>query len=166
MSENRIDEITFGEEPPRGSICVPLAYAQGKMLRHSSWKFPNGRMLSDIDAVLDNRGWVLFIELARSLWPIEWPDIGTGQCWLYSSVCRGSDQFAVALARHALDRHDVEIDSKNDIIDAVVRYRKLTCEARLTGDEYRQFVEMWGVDASATLHWLDTIAASKKEAKP
>ena len=164
MSDNRIDTLIVADEQPRGRICVPAAYAQGKMLNHREWAFPNGRMLSDIDAVLDYRGWVLFFEFERCHWPISWPDIGRGQCWLYESVCRGSDMFAIVLARHDVTRIDVEIDSKNDILDAVVRFRKLTASARLTGDEYRQLVETWGSNPVAALAWLDTIAAAQREA--
>jgi hypothetical protein len=164
LNGNRIDTLTVADEPPRGSICVPVAYAQGKMLSHRGWAFPNGRTLSDIDAVLDYRGWVLFIELHRSHWPIGWQDIGTGQRWLYESICRGSDMFAVVLARHDVARIDVEIDSKNDILDAVVRFRKLTASAKLTGDEYRQLVEAWGSNPVGALAWLDTIAAAQREA--
>ncbi len=148
----------------RGRIRLRMAYAQGKMLNHGSWQFTKNRTFSDIDAVLDNDGKVLFVELERRAYPINWPAIGTGQAWLYESVCQASNYFACALARHNVEGDDVEIDSRNDILDAVVCYRRGADCVRLTGDEYRKFVELWDASYLSAVNFLDTIAASQREA--
>ena len=168
MSDAATTPGQMGDSPERvrGKICCVSAYIQGKALDHSKWQLPGRKSLSDIDYVLDNNGYVLYFELARAWWPIGWDSVSPGQRWLYLSICRASEKCAVVLARHAVVSLEEAIDTRNDILDAVVRLNCGMSEAKLTGDEYRKLVELWAADAVAALAWLKTLAAAQQEAKP
>ncbi len=152
-------------QPPKGSIIVESAYAQGKMIDHSKWSLSNGRALSDIDAVLDNNGHVLLIEFVRSWGPIGWGDISGGQRWLYQSIVRGSPKFVAVLARHNVASFDQTIDSRSDILDGAAIFDLAQTGVSLTGDEYRSLVEGWDRDPPAVIVWLRKLHDAKRAAE-
>jgi hypothetical protein len=149
--------MSIANDTPKGSIIVEQAYAQAKMLDHSSWRLGGGRAMSDIDAVLDHGGHVLFVELSRAVGPITWADISGGQRWLYSSIAKLSPKVACVLARHDVASAERQIDTRNDIVDGWALFAQGTRGAPLSGDDYRDLVERWDRDPVAALAWLDEL---------
>lgn len=101
-----------------GEIYSAEAYAQGKMLDHSSWQdhptLPRGITPSDIDVVFDNAGNVLFVELSSST--AKWADLAFGQRRVYEAVIWETKHCAI-VCRHNVSLQDGRrIDSRQDII--------------------------------------------------
>jgi hypothetical protein len=112
----------------RGSILQTEAYALGKMLDHSSWQYGHGlpRLVtpSDIDAVFDNKGHVLFMELSSSC--REWSQLKTGQRLLYQNMIAGTHH-AAALCKHGVSPdQERPINSRHDIgsFQLMLHYRQ------------------------------------------
>jgi hypothetical protein len=112
--DNEIGSISdFYKRQKRGSILCETAYAQGKMIDHSKWQLPRKISLSDVDAVIDNRGWFLLIEFTSCC--TMWNELPYGQATLYRNLVKGLKGKAVAV----LCRHNVpsnrSICSMNDV---------------------------------------------------
>ncbi len=126
-------------ERVRGSVFAEEAYAQGKMLDHSSWQRPRDGdrplprsitpsdadmtvgegLFSSIPAVFDNRGNILFCELSSHA--REWKEIQPGQLRLYEGLLRGNPHCAV-LCRHSVrPERKRKIDTRYDIESFHVR---------------------------------------------
>ena len=98
-----------------GHILVEQAYAQGKMLDHSSWQgiLPRSITPSDGDAILDNNGLIMFWELSSH--HAEWKSLDKGQRRLYENMVRGSNGLAIAvLLCHDTPQHSA-IDTRAGI---------------------------------------------------
>ncbi len=148
-----------------GAIMREIAYSQGKMLSHEGWGLPRGISPSDIDMAVDSAGYVLFVELWRGWGASGWLSHHLkGQRRLYLNIARASDKFAVVLARHSVLSDGVQIRTVADIQDADVRFRQGNSSARLNADEFRHLVRRWAENGAQALAWLDTIAASQREA--
>ena len=126
----------------KGSIIAEQAYAQGKMIDHSSWGFASNRTFSDVDAVFDNKGQLIYVEFARSDYPLSWDNISTGQRWLYKSMLENKKGSVAVLACHNVPSNQ-KIDSKTDITHASVVSCKFTAEISLDSTQYVQFVNLW-----------------------
>lgn len=96
---------------PRGSILVEQAYAQGKMLDHSSWVLPRNITPSDIDAVVDANGSVIFAELSTQC--TTWGTLRKGQRLLHEALVRGGPHCS-ALCFHSVGA-ERPINSKTDV---------------------------------------------------
>jgi hypothetical protein len=135
-------------ELKRGEIIVEQAYAQGKMLDHSSWRLPRNITPSDTDFVLDIGGCVLFAEFSSQ--HQEWVDLQNGQRWAYESQVRHGPHIA-ALCFHCV-RPDRAINTTNDVVSfqVMVHYRGsfLTSEC-FDGQRWERFVKAFGNDPIA-----------------
>ena len=127
----------------KGSIIAEQAYAQGKMLDHSSWPIsPKGRTFSDIDAVFDNNGWLIFVEFARSDLPLTWNNISAGQRWLYKSTLYNKQGSIAILACHNVPS-DQQIDTMKDITHASAMSHDFKTETSLSNKQWVQVVTTW-----------------------
>lgn len=143
----------------RGSIYAEAAYAQGKMLDHSSWNSILPRLItpSDIDMAIDNRGEILFIEVSSST--PNWYEIPKGQRRLYESLLRNSTgNQAAALVRHSVPK-DRQINTRTDIdefsIMANVSPRTPKTSDIFHGNErWQEFVTKWIEDAGRIMRWF------------
>jgi hypothetical protein len=97
----------------RGQIYCPEAYARGKMLNHGDWAsiLPRSITPSDIDAVFDNNGKLLFVEFSSRF--SEWDRIPAGQRRLYQSLCRLGAR--AVLCKHRIPPLGVEINTLHDV---------------------------------------------------
>lgn len=128
-----------------GKIYCEQAYAQAKMLDHSTWKFNNGYSFSDIDMVLDDNGKILMVEISSKT-PL-WHHIPVGQRRLAENfVIAGRGDIVCCLAQHNAPR-DRQIDSMSDII-AFSWMNLENGEVKMSpvyGKPYwRSFVSNWG----------------------
>lgn len=141
----------------RGSILQSEAYALGKMLDHSSWGrgewvLPRGITPSDIDAVFDNNGSILFVELSSEA--TDWSALSKGQRMAYESAIRGTSHCAV-LCKHGMTvHHEVPIDTRYAISGfqpMVHDGGKFIVAPFVRGNEHWEtFVRRWFDDAPAT----------------
>jgi hypothetical protein len=100
----------------RGQILYKDAYIRGKMLDHSSWSkiLPRNITPSDIDAVIDNNGKILLIELSSKT--SRWEELAYGQRLLYQNMVKaGNGKIFAALAHHNAPG-DRAIDTAKDIV--------------------------------------------------
>lgn len=98
-----------------GQIRTEDAYAQGKMLDHSSWQdepaLTRGITPSDIDVVFDNNGRCIFCEISSQ--HSEWLMIAVGQRRLYESILAPSH--CSVLCFHQVP-WQTQINTRRDII--------------------------------------------------
>ncbi len=145
----------------RGSIIAERAYAQGKMIDHSSWPIsPSGRTFSDIDAVFDNRGSLIFVEFARSDFPLSWSSISTGQRWLYQSTLKNKHSSIAVLACHNVPS-DQQINSMTDITHASAMSHDFKTETALTNKQWVQVVTTWDLSPQAACDVITKIHAQQ-----
>lgn len=102
----------------RGGIRNFEAYARGKMLDHSAWqkggvRLPRLITPSDIDAVIDSAGWVLFWEISSA--HADWSGIPRGQTLLFENAIFQTTNCAV-VCRHSVPLSEARpIDTRHDI---------------------------------------------------
>ena len=94
-----------------GKILWEHAYAQGKMLDHSSWDLPRNITPSDVDMFFDNRGSIVYCEVSSQC--VSWQQLEQGQRWGYESIIKGTSDLAV-LCKHSV-AVDKQIDTRYDI---------------------------------------------------
>lgn len=94
-----------------GKILCEQAYAQGKMLDHSSWKLPRGITPSDIDMYIDNDGRLIFAELSSS--KKRWTEISQGQWRGYRNIIKGTRHVAILLNHNV--PANTQINTRTDI---------------------------------------------------
>ncbi len=102
----------------RGEIYCESAYARGKMLNHSnlSQGLPRGMSPSDIDAVIDNNGKLLFMEYSSQF--SCWADLKPGQRKLYEHIVEAGKGMQMAiLVHHAIPPEGVQIDTLKDALE-------------------------------------------------
>lgn len=145
----------------KGSIIAERAYAQGKMIDHSSWNFTNGRTFSDIDAAFDNNGSLLYVEFARSEVPLTWSDISTGQRWLYKSALANKPGSIAVLACHNVPS-DQQINSKSDVTHASAVSYKFTGETSLDSKQWKSLCHAWDVSPEQALTELQRLYDAQK----
>jgi hypothetical protein len=132
-----------GELFDKGRIRNPLAYAQGKMLDHSSWNLPGGISPSDFDFVLEVGGAMLVAELKRSSVPLTFRDLSTGQRIVFETMLRQSRRNVFAIVWHDVGSPLV-IDSRNDIAGGLAVWDGGERQVSLTARGWQRLVEGWG----------------------
>jgi hypothetical protein len=143
---------------PPGAIYSEAAYAQGKMLDHSGWYgvLPKRITPSDIDAVWDNSGDILFGELSSQ--HETWGELSRGQILTYfNTIGPVSRHFAVLLKHSVFGR---QIDTFKDIDSFHLMIRKdrdlLLWPSRdrpCDGSQWVKFVLFWFKNAGAARKW-------------
>ncbi len=145
----------------KGSIIAEQAYAQGKMLDHSSWPIsPSGRTFSDIDAVYDHKGLLIFVEFARSNFPMTWDSISTGQRWMYQSALANKRGSIAILANHNVPS-DQQIDTMKDVTHASAMSHDFKIETPLNNKQWVQVVTTWDLSPQAARDVITKIHAEK-----
>lgn len=125
----------------KGSIMCEMAYAQSKMLDHSSWNnLPRGITPSDIDCVFANGHQMLFTEIS-STWK-EWQNLKYGQRRVYEDLIVQLPNSLAALAFHNVPWKQ-QIDTKNDIISFAIMLNidGLVCTSSHVVGSWPRFVE-------------------------
>ena len=123
----------------RGAILVEQAYAQGKMLDHSSWRLVRGISPSDIDFVIESGGNFGFVEFSKHFKSIE--QLNHGQKLLYErliSRMRKSD--FVGLAYHNVPE-ERSIDTCRDVISAEIYTQRGNFS--LNQEQWEEFITTW-----------------------
>jgi hypothetical protein len=162
MSDHNVIPIS------RGDVFSEEAYAQGKMLDHSSWLegdriLPRDITASDIDTVLlgkqlsflpvvfDNNGKAILCELSRG--NKEWAWLNRGQIWLYESLIRDRPHCAV-LCKHNAPCSGPErrkINTRTDITSFQIMVHDhggFVVTKVIEGNEaWQDFVFAWYLDA-------------------
>lgn len=134
-----------------GGIRCPEAYAQSKMLDHSSW---HGEMRgkitpSDIDMVVESSGCFLWCEISRDAEKLS--DLSRGQRILLSNAARLPGTHCVAILTHRLVSHSKPIDTAKDIQQATIYFDQGTRCAVLDGEGWRAFACHWTHDPAAAI---------------
>lgn len=143
-----------------GKILFERAYAQGKMLDHSSWNLDRGITPSDIDFFVESNGYFLYCELTKNL--CDWGQISYGQKIALYRKGLLSDKVVVGLCQHDVPS-DRQIDTKNDIICARIRYCLNKKEAVLVPWQYQEFVEQFSRSAPQALEFLDRVIGGQED---
>lgn len=132
-----------------GRILSQEAYAQGKMLDHSSWRLARGITPSDIDWTVDSNGFVLFAEFQRGV--ASFSGMSIGQRRMYSSLLNRQG-CAVAICGHNVPASRA-IDTMNDVSSlefhyepARVAYREVE-DAAVAQAMWQGLVQQWSVNA-------------------
>lgn len=123
-----------------GGIRSPEAYAQGKMLDHSSWygELARGITPSDIDAVVESYGQFIFMEFSRECESLA--DLKKGQRMMLRALSRLPGNHCVAVVRHAVFSHSKQINTATDVETAYVYFDMGQQVAVLDRDEWVTFV--------------------------
>lgn len=129
----------------KGDIFSIEAYAQGKMLNHSSWNgiLPRNGMPSDIDAVLDNNGDLLMIELSSNC--EQWFHLSFGQRTLYENLVRAGQGKIMAV----LCRQVTPPGEKIDTVKNVVSFQPMWWDKDIIigkvypGEKWITYVQKW-----------------------
>jgi hypothetical protein len=134
-----------------GGIRCPEAYAQGKMLDHSSWYGLMARKItpSDIDMVVESYGCFLFCELSRDADSMA--TLSRGQRIMLSALSRLNGTHCVAILTHGLLSHSKPIDTATDIRSACVYFDAGTKRAILDGDGWIRFAAHWTFDPAGAV---------------
>lgn len=135
-----------------GAIMCREAYAQGKMLDHSSWNLARGVTPSDIDMVVESHGCFLWAELTRN--GCDWGSLSTGQRMLYDSLAKIPGNHAVCLARHSVPRGEL-VNTYSDIEAAAVRWACGTKALILDGEQWKVLVTEWVPRPHQVIGWLN-----------
>lgn len=143
----------------RGEVFAEEAYALGKMLDHSSWQ--QGEKIvrlitpSDIDAVWDNIGMVIFAEFSSHA--SEWAQIKKGQRWMYESALKNGAHCAV-LCRHNVHPEDgKKINSKLDVVSFQPMFwdhSPVIGDLQIGNDRWQAFVRLWFKDPIRLRRWF------------
>ena len=143
----------------KGAIYCEQAYAQGKMLDHSSWvgRLPRGCRPSDFDMVLDNAGLVIFGELSSQT--DDWCAIKPAQRMLYWNAIKGSRHVAV-LCRHQVPATQ-QIDTCEDVQSFTLMYDvdgKPQYIHAFGNKNWQHFVTSWYHPHFHLLDWVNTLS--------
>lgn len=134
-----------------GGIRCPEAYAQSKMLDHSSWfGLMRGNITpSDIDMVVESYGCFLFCELSRDKGTL--PELSRGQRIMLTRAAQLPGTHCVAILTHGLFSQSKPIDTALDIQQACIYFDAGAKKAKLSGDEWREFGAQWTFDPKAAV---------------
>ena len=149
-----------------GAIHSLEAYAQGKMLDHSGWYgiLPRGITPSDIDAVFDNGGDILFCELSSQ--HATWGDLSRGQLLTYFNTIGPVSRHFAVLLKHSVSGR--QIDTLNDIDSFHIMIRKdrdilfwPDQENSASGERWNRFAKFWFKSApAARRHVIESAVAA------
>jgi len=142
-----------------GAIICREAYAQGKMLDHSSWELDRGVTPSDIDMVVESYGCFLFAELTKN--GCDWSNLKTGQRILYESLSKIPGNHIVCLARHSVPSGE-QIDTYQDIEAAAIRWACGTKSLVVDSQHWRVLVTEWVRRPHAVIGWLNNRFEQKR----
>ena len=150
----------------RGAILVEQAYAQGKMLDHTSWRLVRGISPSDIDFVIESGGNFGFVEFSKNFKSIE--QLNHGQKLLYErliSRLRKSD--FVGLAYHNVPE-ERSIDTCRDVISAEI-YTQLG-NFSVNQEQWEEFITTWTRSPAYAINtilprgeWYELMRSQKEE---
>lgn len=136
----------------RGAIICEAAYAQGKMLKNSSWTLSRSITPSDIDLVVESKGCFLWVELTRHA--AHWGQLNTGQRRMYDALSMIPGLNLVCLAHHSVSVNR-QIDTCTDIVSVDVRWDCGSKSIQLDGAGWRFLVRNWVISPRYTLAWLN-----------
>ena len=123
----------------RGAILVEQAYAQGKMLDHTSWRLVRGISPSDIDFVIESGGNFGFVEFSKHFKSIE--QLNHGQKLLYERlISRIHKSDFVGLAYHNVPE-ERSIDTCRDVISAEIYTQRGNFS--LNQEQWEEFIATW-----------------------
>ena len=132
----------------RGEIYCEDAYAQGKMLDHSSWNLPRNITPSDIDMCFDNNGNIIACEISSNVQ--EWTKLQRGQFLLYFNFIGPLSKHIAVLCYHNVDKK-LKINTLNDIISFQIMIRK-NDEVLYTpiygSSRWEKFIKSWYNDSN------------------
>ena len=148
----------------RGSIQSEEAYAQGKMLDHSSWSLPRNITPSDVDFHFDANGRILYCELSSH--NRLWSDLKDGQCRSYKNMVKNSRHCAV------LCLHDVKLPNKINTTTDIIGFSPMIWHSGhwwfgpfLEGNpRWQTFVQKWIKETDHIFEFL--IKRDVREIKP
>lgn len=157
----------MAEDKPRGAIYAPAAYAQGKMVDHSSWQrgdwvLPRKITPSDIDFtflpdqsqfVLDNNGSLIYGELTRGF--ANWLNVRYGQRLLYENCIRHGPHCAV-ICQHNVPTTE-QIDSRSDVLAfqvMVFDFKFVRTEVYTDNLRWQNFIKAWFVNLLRVRHYI------------
>lgn len=136
----------------RGSILVEQAYAQGKMLDHSSWRLQRNITPSDVDLVVDSNGACLFAELSSQ--NQEWCQLRSGQRRLHEALIRGGPHIS------ALCFHTVSATNQINTVSDITSFQLMLWDHKVIileiwdGERWPSFVEKFVADPLRSRHML------------
>lgn len=135
-----------------GAIICREAYAQGKMLDHSSWRLARGVTPSDIDMAVESYGCFLWAELTRK--GCDWGNLSVGQRVMYESLAKIPGNHVTCLARHSVPVGEL-VDTYSDIEAAAVKWACGTKSLLLDASQWRLLVTEWVPRPHQVIGWLD-----------
>jgi hypothetical protein len=128
----------------RGAIRNRRGYEQAKFLYHGGW----GALLianitpSDIDAVLDKDGRILFIEFSSSI--REWKKLDRGQRLLYANCIRQRElPCCSVLGKHSVKDRDIDTVADIESFQIMIWDCGPMVSPVISGDWWQQFVTRW-----------------------
>lgn len=137
-----------------GAIMCAEAYAQGKMLDHSSWSLARGITPSDIDFFVESSGCFLWAEFSRENVDIE--SLSRGQELAYTRLARRPNADAVAVCRHSVPTSR-QINTAHDVESCTVYFASGTKSVLLGNDEWQQLVTKWAANPADATRWLESL---------
>lgn len=140
-----------------GSIMCVEAYAQGKMLDHSSWNLARGITPSDIDFYVESSGCFLWAEFSRNSVEIE--SLSRGQELAYTRLSRRPNADAVAVCRHGVPASR-QIDTARDVESCTVYFASGTKSVLLDNGQWRKLVTKWSANPADATRFLESLHES------
>lgn len=137
-----------------GAIMCVEAYAQGKMLDHSSWNLARGITPSDIDFFVESSGCFLWAEFSRE--SVDIHSLSRGQELAYTRLARRPNADAVAVCRHSVPTSR-QIDTVRDVEECTVYFAGGSKSVLLCNDQWQQLVTKWAANPADATRWLDSL---------
>lgn len=137
-----------------GAIMRVEAYAQGKMLDHSSWNLARGITPSDIDFFVESSGCFLWAEFSRDSVEIE--SLSRGQELAYTRLSRRPNADAVAVCRHSVPTTR-QIDTAHDVESCTVYFASGTKSVLLNNCEWQKLVTKWSANPADATKFLESL---------
>lgn len=134
-----------------GAIMCAEAYAQGKMLDHSSWKLARGITPSDIDFYVESSGCFLWAEFSRDSVNID--SLSRGQELAYTRLSRRPNSDAVAVCRHSVPTNR-QVDTARDVESCTVYFASGTKSVLLCNNQWQKLVTKWAENPADATRWL------------
>lgn len=143
----------------RGAVYKEDAYAQGKMLDHSSWShgpfpLPRGITPSDIDMVCDNAGRILLVEISSS--KRDWRELDRGQRLAYINAISGTRHIAVLCSHNVPKTRMINTRLDIETFQAIffVGDNLLCSDLHADNQDWQQFVLDFYADPDAVRRYL------------
>jgi len=133
-----------------GRIMVEEAYAQGKMIDHSSWVLDRGCNFCDVDMLLDSKGCCFWCFLERTK---NRKTLSKGQRIVFDTLSNLNGYHIAAVLRHSVDVKE-RINSRFDIQEAEVWFDRGQRQVLLNNEQYQRLVCAWATNPYKALNRL------------